>query len=68
MNGFVVQTFHAVSLSCDINTGKNQSDCTNYLKCVGAKVTDDVKPSALRDCGIGLQVLIQREWNRKAIH
>ena len=24
----------AVSLSCDINTGKNQSDCTNSLKCV----------------------------------
>ena len=29
-----VQTFHAVSLSCDINTGKNQSDCTNCLKCL----------------------------------
>ena len=25
----MVQTFHAVSLSCDINMGKNQSDCTN---------------------------------------
>ena len=24
----------AVSLSCDINTGKNQSDCTNCLKCL----------------------------------
>ena len=23
-----------VSLSCDINTGKNQSDCTNCLKCL----------------------------------
>ena len=29
----VVQTFHAVSLSCDTNTG-NQSDCTNCLKCL----------------------------------
>ena len=24
----------AVSLSCNINTGKNQSDCTNCLKCL----------------------------------
>ena len=24
----------AVSLSCDINTGKNQSDCMNCLKCL----------------------------------
>ena len=24
----------AVSISCDINTGKNQSDCTNCLKCL----------------------------------
>ena len=24
----------AVSLSCDINTSKNQSDCTNCLKCI----------------------------------
>ena len=23
-----------VSLSCDINTGKNESDCTNCLKCL----------------------------------
>ena len=23
-----------MSLSCDINTGKNQSDCTNCLKCL----------------------------------
>ena len=30
----MVQTFHAVSLSCDINMGKNQSDCTNCLKCL----------------------------------
>ena len=30
----MVQTFHAVSLSCDINTGKNQSDCTNCLNCL----------------------------------
>ena len=24
----------AVSISCDINTGKNQTDCTNCLKCL----------------------------------
>ena len=29
----------AVSLLCDINTGKNQSDCTNCLKCLRMKVT-----------------------------
>ena len=35
-----VQTFHAVSLSCDINTGKNQSDCTNCLKSL--RILDEI--------------------------
>ena len=33
MNGSIRMPL-AVSLSCDINTGKNQSDCTNCLKCL----------------------------------
>ena len=30
----VAGVVQAVSLSCDINTGKNQSDSTNCLKCL----------------------------------
>ena len=40
----------AVSLSCDINTGKNQLDCTNCLKCL--RIDNNKHIKVLKDVDI----------------